>query len=128
MMERSSAMLPQQESLKCTSGRPGRGIASCRSAIAGARGRRCLRLRCKRAPTGSKRSAITPENRGTRKVRAHAAAAGFPHGPEDLLVDEHGEALRLDRAFSWEAPLGIHGLMHLTLGQAHAADRHPIDT
>jgi hypothetical protein len=53
---------------------------------------------------------------------------GFPHGPEDLLVDEHGEALRLDRAFSWEAPLGIHGLMHLTLGQAHAADRHPIGT
>ena len=44
------------------------------------------------------------------------------------MVDEHGEALRLDRAFSWEAPLGIHGLMHLTLGQAHAADRHPIDT
>jgi sulfite dehydrogenase (quinone) subunit SoeA len=31
---------------------------------------------------------------------------GFPHRPEDLLVDEHGEALRLDRAFSWEAPLG----------------------
>jgi sulfite dehydrogenase (quinone) subunit SoeA len=53
---------------------------------------------------------------------------GFPHGPEDLLVDEHGEALRLDRAFSWEAPLGIHGLMHLAIGEAHAADRHPIDT
>jgi hypothetical protein len=31
--------------------RPGRGIASCSSAIAGARGRRCLRLRRKRAPT-----------------------------------------------------------------------------
>src|SRR5580693_6082862 len=53
---------------------------------------------------------------------------GDPHGPEDLLVDEHGEALRLDRAFSWEAPLGIHGLMHLLIGEAHAADRHPIDT
>jgi anaerobic selenocysteine-containing dehydrogenase len=53
---------------------------------------------------------------------------GFPHGPADLLVDEHGEALRLDRAFSWEAPLGIHGLMHLLIGEAHAADRHPIDT
>jgi anaerobic selenocysteine-containing dehydrogenase len=53
---------------------------------------------------------------------------GFPHGPEDLLVDEHGEALRLDRAFSWEAPLGIHGLMHLAIGEAHAADRHQIDT
>src|SRR5277367_4067289 len=28
-----------------------RGIASCRSAITGAVGRRCLRLRCRRAPT-----------------------------------------------------------------------------
>jgi len=32
--ERSSATLPQRVSLKCTRGRPGRGIASCRSAIA----------------------------------------------------------------------------------------------
>ena len=37
MMERSSAALPQQASLKWTSGSPGLGIASCRSAIAGAR-------------------------------------------------------------------------------------------
>jgi hypothetical protein len=40
-----------QRSLKCTSGRPGLGMASCRSAIAGAFGRQCLRLRCRTAPT-----------------------------------------------------------------------------
>lgn len=53
---------------------------------------------------------------------------GFPRGPEDLLVDEAGEALRLDRAFSWEAPLGVHGLMHMAIAEAHAQDRYPIDT
>ena len=53
---------------------------------------------------------------------------GFPRGPEDLLVDDDGEALRIDRAFSWEAPLGIHGMMHLVLGEAHAAGRAKIDT
>ncbi|MBU6419922.1 MAG: molybdopterin oxidoreductase family protein [Proteobacteria bacterium] len=53
---------------------------------------------------------------------------GFPRGPEDLLVDEAGEALRLDRAFSWDAPLGVHGLMHMAIAEAHAQDRYPIDT
>ncbi|EQD56657.1 Molybdopterin oxidoreductase Fe4S4 domain family protein, partial [mine drainage metagenome] len=31
-----------------------------------------------------------------------APPLGFPRGPQDLLVDEAGEPLRLDRAFSWE--------------------------
>jgi anaerobic selenocysteine-containing dehydrogenase len=53
---------------------------------------------------------------------------GFPRGPEDLLVDDEGEALRLDRAFSWDAPLGIHGLMHMAVAEAYLADRYPIDT
>jgi sulfite dehydrogenase (quinone) subunit SoeA len=53
---------------------------------------------------------------------------GFPQGPEDLLVDDAGEALRLDRAFSWEAPLAIHGLMHMAIAEAHAQDRCKIDT
>jgi hypothetical protein len=50
-LQAGDATLPQQLSLKCTSGSPGRGIASCRSAIAVVVGKRCLRLRCRRAPT-----------------------------------------------------------------------------
>ena len=52
---------------------------------------------------------------------------GFPKGPEDLLVDAKGEPMRIDRAFSWEAPLGIHGMMHMAISEAHA---HPekVDT
>lgn len=53
---------------------------------------------------------------------------GFPAGPQDLLVDDKGEALRLDRAFSWDAPLGVHGMMHMSIAEAHAQDRYPIDT
>jgi anaerobic selenocysteine-containing dehydrogenase len=54
-------------------------------------------------------------------------ALGFPRGPEDLLVAEDGTPLRLDKAFSWEAPLGLHGLMHMLLPNAHAGDPYPVD-
>lgn len=54
-------------------------------------------------------------------------ALGFPRGPEDLLVERDGTPLRLDHAFSWEAPLGLHGLMHNVIANAHAADPYPID-
>ena len=50
-----------------------------------------------------------------------APPLGCPREPEDLLVDETGEALRLDRAFSWEAPLAIHGLMHMAISRAYEA-------
>ena len=56
------------------------------------------------------------------------APLGFPLGPEDLLVDDEGEALRLDRAFSWEAPLAIHGLMHMAIARAFEAGADKIDT
>ena len=32
---------------------------------------------------------------------------GFPQGPEDLVVDESGAPIRIDKAFSWEAPLAV---------------------
>ena len=35
---------------------------------------------------------------------------GFPADPEDLLVDEQGRPQRIDKAYSWEAPLAAHGL------------------
>ncbi len=56
------------------------------------------------------------------------APLGCPTGPEDLLVDAQGEAQRLDRAFSWEAPLAIHGLMHMVIARAFEAGPEKIDT
>jgi len=53
---------------------------------------------------------------------------GWPARPEDLFVDEQGEAVRLDKAFSWEYPLAVHGLMHNVITNAWRGDPYPIDT
>jgi anaerobic selenocysteine-containing dehydrogenase len=52
---------------------------------------------------------------------------GFPMGPEDLVVDADGSPRRIDKAFSWEAPVAAHGLMHMVIRNAWAADPYPID-
>jgi anaerobic selenocysteine-containing dehydrogenase len=56
------------------------------------------------------------------------APLGFPQGPEHLLVDEAGKPKRIDKAFSWEAPLSSHGMMHMVIHNAWAGDPYPIDT
>ncbi|MGE3248116.1 MAG: molybdopterin-dependent oxidoreductase, partial [Beijerinckiaceae bacterium] len=53
---------------------------------------------------------------------------GFTAGPEDLLVDENGNPLRIDKAYSWDAPLSSHGLMHMVITNAWRGDPYPIDT
>ena len=54
---------------------------------------------------------------------------GFPRGPEDLAISAaDGRANRIDKAFSWHAPLSAHGLMHMVISNAHAGDPYPIDT
>ncbi|ALG69423.1 molybdopterin-dependent oxidoreductase [Beggiatoa leptomitoformis] len=53
---------------------------------------------------------------------------GFPTCPEDLAIDAEGNPLRIDKAFSWDAPLSIHGLMHMVIHNAVNADPYPIDT
>jgi anaerobic selenocysteine-containing dehydrogenase len=52
---------------------------------------------------------------------------GFPRGPEDLLVDGEGKPTRIDKAFSWDAPISAHGLMHMVIANAHAGDPYPVD-
>ncbi|QIK38429.1 sulfite dehydrogenase subunit SoeA [Caldichromatium japonicum] len=53
---------------------------------------------------------------------------GWPARPEHLFIDEQGEALRIDKAFSWEYPLAVHGLMHNVITNAWRGDPYPIDT
>lgn len=53
---------------------------------------------------------------------------GFPMGPEDLVVDDNGEPLRIDKAYSWEAPIAAHGMMHMVINNAVKGDPYPIDT
>ena len=52
---------------------------------------------------------------------------GFPRGPEDLLIDPDGTPNRIDKAFSWDAPVSAHGLMHMVIANAYAGDPYPID-
>ena len=53
---------------------------------------------------------------------------GWPSAPEDLFVDEQGEPVRIDKAFSWEYPLSVHGLMHNVITNAWRGDPYKIDT
>jgi anaerobic selenocysteine-containing dehydrogenase len=72
-----------------------------------------------------------PFGRG-REVKPNTPLAGphlgFPMAPEELLIDAEGKAQRIDKAFSWEAPLGTHGLMHMVISNAWRGDPYPIDT
>jgi anaerobic selenocysteine-containing dehydrogenase len=53
---------------------------------------------------------------------------GFPLAPEDLLVEADGTPRRIDKAFSWEAPLAAHGMMHMVITNAWKGDPYRIDT
>jgi anaerobic selenocysteine-containing dehydrogenase len=53
---------------------------------------------------------------------------GYPRGPEDLRITPEGAPTRLDKAFSWDAPLAAHGMMHMAISNAVAGDPYPIDT
>ncbi len=55
-------------------------------------------------------------------------ALGFVTSPEDLLIDAAGEPVRIDKAYSWDAPLAAHGMMHMVIANACRGDPYPIDT
>jgi len=73
-----------------------------------------------------------PLNRPGKTRRANgvldASPLGFPQGPDDLLVDANGAPLRIDKAFSWEFPFSVHGLLQNVIRNAWNADPYPIDT
>ncbi len=52
---------------------------------------------------------------------------GFVTSPEDLLIDAQGTPQRLDKAFSWDAPLAAHGMMHMVITNAAKKDPYGID-
>jgi anaerobic selenocysteine-containing dehydrogenase len=81
-------------------------------------------------PRGIPPAAKTP--RGPEGVKANTPLAGlalgWPETPDDLFVDEAGEPVRIDKGFSWEYPLSVHGLMHNVITNAWRGDPYPIDT
>jgi anaerobic selenocysteine-containing dehydrogenase len=73
-----------------------------------------------------------PKPCGKDGGRPMTPLAGMPLGcvtaPEDLLVGAGGTPVRIDKAYSWEAPLAAHGVMHAVIRNAWAGDPYPIDT
>ncbi|MBI5436215.1 MAG: molybdopterin oxidoreductase family protein [Nitrosomonadales bacterium] len=53
---------------------------------------------------------------------------GWPSDPDDLFVNTDGSPVRIDKAFSWEYPLSVHGLMHNAITNAWRGDPYQIDT
>ena len=51
---------------------------------------------------------------------------GFPRGPQHLLLDGAAPA-RIDKGFSWDAPMSAHGLMHMVINNAAEGDPYGID-
>ncbi|MBU2583628.1 MAG: molybdopterin oxidoreductase family protein [Alphaproteobacteria bacterium] len=52
---------------------------------------------------------------------------GFPLGPQHLLLDKDLKPSRIDKGFSWDAPLSAHGLMHMVINNAANKDPYKID-
>ena len=55
------------------------------------------------------------------------APLGYVLGPEDLIIDDDGAPQRIDKAYSWDAPMSAHGMMHMVISNAAAGDPYPID-
>ncbi|HEY8623147.1 MAG TPA: molybdopterin-dependent oxidoreductase, partial [Casimicrobiaceae bacterium] len=53
---------------------------------------------------------------------------GWPASPDDLFIDQAGEPVRIDKGFSWEYPLSVHGLMHNVITNARRGDPYRLDT
>jgi sulfite dehydrogenase (quinone) subunit SoeA len=53
---------------------------------------------------------------------------GYVRGPESLALMPDGSPARIDKAFSWDAPMAAHGMMHMVIANAHAGDPYRIDT
>ncbi len=73
---------------------------------------------------------VKPVGRGEHVTPGQALPGphlGFPVEPADLLVDADGNPERLDKAFSWEAPLAAHGLMHMVISNAARRDPYGIE-
>ena len=55
------------------------------------------------------------------------APLGYVLGPEDLILNKDGGPQRIDKAYSWEAPMSAHGLMHMVISNAVAGDPYHVD-
>jgi len=55
-------------------------------------------------------------------------ALGWPSSPEHLFIDADAKPVRIDKGFSWEYPLSVHGMMHNVITNAWRGDPYRLDT
>ena len=77
------------------------------------------------APPGPKPSG---KDGGRPDTPLSGVPLGYVTAPEDLLIDASGKPVRIDKAFSWDAPLAAHGAMHNVIVNAWRGDPYKIDT
>ncbi|MCB9993176.1 MAG: molybdopterin-dependent oxidoreductase [Hyphomicrobiaceae bacterium] len=68
-----------------------------------------------------------PHSKWEPDTPLHGPHLGYPLSPDDLQIDENGRPRRIDKAFSWDAPLAAHGLMHMVIANAAEKDPYGID-
>lgn len=51
-----------------------------------------------------------------------APPLGWPASPDDLFLDDAGRPTRIDKGFSWDHPLSVHGLMQNVITNAWRGD------
>ncbi len=71
---------------------------------------------------------IKPAKHSAPNTPLSSPPLGFPTCPEDLAIDDDGNPLRIDKAYSWDAPIAAHGLMHMVISNAVKGDPYEIDT
>lgn len=69
----------------------------------------------------------TPEN-CQPNIPLDGSPLGWPTKPEELFVDDEGNPIRIDKGFSWEYPLSVHGLLHNVITNAWRGDPYHLDT
>ncbi len=69
-----------------------------------------------------------PHAKTTAKSPLNGPHLGFPQGPEHLALKDDGTPARIDKAFTWDNPMSVHGMMHMVISNAHAGDPYTIDT
>ncbi len=69
----------------------------------------------------------TPHAKSNAGSPLNGPHLGFPRGPENLALKDDNTPVRIDKAFSWDAPMSSHGMMHMVIANAAAKDPYGID-
>ena len=99
--------------------------STCCSCFSARRDPRRLPLRAALPQAGRRPPEAAPQ--GHPRLSARRPAARLPPRPRGFAIDADGRPKRIDKAFSWEAPLAAHGLLHTVIANAAAGDPYPIE-